>query len=230
MAILKCPHCEHAKEVSNQYAGKMVKCPACGQTAHVYDTVTLLTAFSEQLSEFQTEIEALKQKVENGGRSPENTHEELTQGLNKVFREQRIAMSEFNDASKRREIMTLRIEKRAQKIIWLGLAGFLILSVITLFYIMQSTENTKLLFEHSLALNGRVKTMNQDLNGVRENVVKLASVVNNSTLQKQVTDSVGAMQEKVKELNSSVVQVREQLKELSQKNDNMLRYYPYTYR
>ncbi|ALG68097.1 hypothetical protein [Beggiatoa leptomitoformis] len=216
MAILKCPHCEHSKEVPAQYADKLVKCPACGQAAKVYDTIALLTAVSEKMSDFKTELDELKQFVTS--QSAQAQDEELTQGLTKIFREHRIAMSEFNEATKRRDMLTARSELRMQWISRLGIVGFLVLTAMMLFMIFQFTEHTKNLYEQSIAVNGRVKTMTNDLNTV---------MATNTPFQKELVTSVGTVQEQVKELSGNLVQVQEQLKVLSNKNEPMQRYYPY---
>ncbi len=102
MAIIKCEHCEYTKEISGQYADKTVKCPSCGQSTKVHDTIVLFTAFSEKLSEFQGELDELKQiATENQAKPVAELNEELMQTLGKMLRDHRIAMTEFNDATKR---------------------------------------------------------------------------------------------------------------------------------
>ena len=63
MAILKCDKCGCLREVSNQYLGKKVKCPACQQSTQIHDTVTFLTKALQKLTLLQTEINDLKQST-----------------------------------------------------------------------------------------------------------------------------------------------------------------------
>ncbi|MEK7991217.1 MAG: hypothetical protein VSS52_009445 [Thiotrichaceae bacterium] len=54
MAILRCPHCQFLKEVSNQHLGKIASCPSCKQSAKVVDTVKLLKTV---ITKFQQAVE-----------------------------------------------------------------------------------------------------------------------------------------------------------------------------
>lgn len=237
MAILKCPHCDFSKEVSEQYVNKTVKCPSCGQGTKVYDTIALMTAFSEKLSEFKTELDELKQGiVDQALPAAQNNEGEMLEAFGKIFREHRIAMVEFNDATKRREVITARAEQRSLYLMRFGIAGFLIMMLLMIFFVYQFTESTKVVYEHSLKTSSRVKNVSDDLNTVKDSLSKLAvnTQAMNAQSRQEVTSSVseiqasvGTVQGKVKELNGSVTQMRDQLKDLSMKNEMILRYFPY---
>jgi uncharacterized coiled-coil DUF342 family protein len=232
MAILKCSHCDFSKEVSEQYVDKTVKCPSCGQAAQVYNTIALMSAFSETMLEFKTELEELKQKIANQELSvAQHDDDDTVEAFGRIFREHRIAMTEFSEATKRRDVITSRTDQRSLYLMRFGIAGFLIMMLLMSFFIYQFTESTKLVYEQSIKTNGRVKNVNDELNTVKDNLAKLAM---NTQSHQEMTNSVGEIQTavgtvqgKVKELNGSVVQMREQLKDLSMKNEMILRYFPY---
>lgn len=237
MAILKCPHCDFSKEVSEQYVNKTVKCPSCGQGTKVYDTIALMTAFSEKMSEFKTELDELKQSVLNQELpAARNDEGDMVEAFGKIFREHRIAMTEFSDATKRRDVITARAEQRSLYLMRFGIAGFLIMMLLMIFFVYQFTESTKIVHEHSIKTSSRVKNVSDDLNTVKDSLAKLAMNTQaiNAQSRQEITSSVGEIQTavdtvqgKVKELNGSVVQMREQLKDLSMKNEMILRYFPY---
>lgn len=241
MAILKCSHCEYSKEVSDHYAEKMVKCPSCGQPAKVHDTISILTAFSDKITEFEAELSELKSSVttpqlSNSG----NMNEELVETLAKIFRENRIAMAEFNDATKRWENITLRSEQ--QSLLWtrLGIIGFFSLLIIMVFLVFNTSrsmqtfsENAHVFSEQMQLVGSRVKTIADDLNHVKQTVVKLNTTLSASDLSKyqeivssvsDLHDSMATVQHKMRELNDNVSQVRQQLKEA---NSEEQRYRPY---
>lgn len=228
MAILKCSHCEYSKEVSNQYAEKTVKCPSCGQPAKVHDTISILTAFSDKITEFETELSELKSSTATISQ-PANVNEELVETLAKIFRENRIAMAEFNDATKRWENITLRSEQ--QTLLWtrLGIAGFFTLLMIIVFLVFNTSKNVQSFSENAHAFSeqmqlvgNRVKTIADDLNSVKQTVGKLNTAFSSSDLSKyqeivgsvsELHDSIATVQHKMRELNDNVSQVRQQLKE-----------------
>ncbi len=224
MAILKCEHCEYSKEVANQYAEKTVKCPSCGQAAKVYDTIVLLTAFSEQMSIFQTELTELKQSVA----TPAAMNEEFADTLAQIFREHRIAMSEFNDATKRREAITLRAEQQAMSATRLSIAGFFILLIITLFFAFKFTDNVNSLSEQVLTADSRIKVIATDLGSIKQNLVKLNTSISTPDSQpyQEITASVEELQtsvetvrNKMKELTTNISQMRQQISELATQDD-----------
>jgi DNA repair exonuclease SbcCD ATPase subunit len=242
MAILKCPHCEYSKEVSDQYAEKTVKCPSCGQPAKVHDTISILTAFSDKISEFETELSELKSSVTTIPQSANsaNINEELVDTLAKIFRENRIAMAEFNDATKRWENVTLRSEQ--QTLLWtrLGITGFFILLMIIVFLVFNTSRNMQVFSENAHAFSeqmqlvgSRVKTISDDLGNVKQTVGKLNAALSSNDLLKyqEIVSSVGdlhdsmtTVQHKMRELNDNLSQIRQQLKE---SNAEEQRYRPY---
>lgn len=233
MAILKCEHCEYSKEVANQYAEKTVKCPSCGQAAKVYDTITLLTAFSEQMSAFQTELTELKQAVATPSSTAMN--EEFADTLAKIFRENRIAMAEFNDATKRREAITEKAERQALLLARLGVAGFFTILIIMLFFVFKFTNNVKSLSEQMFTIDNHVKVNATDLGNIKQSLLKLNTTISNADTQsyQEITASVGELQNsvetvrsKMKELTNNISEMRQQLSELSTQDD-VQRYRPY---
>lgn len=233
MAILKCEHCEYSKEVANQYADKTVKCPSCGQAAKVYDTITLLTAFSEQMSAFQTELAELRQAVA----VPSSTaiNEEFADTLAKISREHRIAMAEFNDATKRREAITEKTERQSLLLARLGMAGFFIILIVVLFFVFKFTDNVKSLSEQMLTIDNRVQVNTSVLENIKQSLLKLNTIVSNTDTQsyQEIAASVGELQSsvetvrnKMKELTSNISEMRQQLSDRSTQDD-MQRYRPY---
>jgi len=237
MAILKCEHCEYSKEVASQYAEKTVKCPACGQPAKVYDTITLLIAFSEQMSAFQAELTELKQSAATPSSTAMN--EEFADTLAKIFRENRIAMAEFNDATKRREVITEKTERQSLLLTRLGVAGFFAILIIMLFFVFRFTNNVESLSEQMLTIDNRVKVNATDLGNIKQSLLKLNTALSNADSNadtqsyQEMTASVGELQNsvetvrnKMKELTNNISEMRQQLSELSTQ-DGVQRYRPY---
>lgn len=56
MAILRCNSCDYLREVSNEYVGKIAKCPVCEKAAPIHDTVAyvknLIAIHHELLSKY----------------------------------------------------------------------------------------------------------------------------------------------------------------------------------
>lgn len=230
MAILKCQHCEYSKEVSEQYAEKTVKCPSCGQPAKVYDTIALLAAFSEKMSEFQTELQQLRQAVAEQAAPATQANEELTQALAKMFREQRIAMTEFNDATKRRDTITERAERRTLHLARFGIAGFFILLITLMFFVFQFADNARTVSEQVFTIADRMKIITDGLDGLKQNLIKLNTNIqanpSNAALATSVSNihtAIDTVQNKVQEVNNNVTRLIER----TETTDNATRYRSY---
>lgn len=230
MAILKCQHCEYSKEVSEQYAEKTVKCPSCGQAAKVYDTIALLAAFSEKMSEFQVELDELRQTVANQPAPAVQASEELTQALGKIFREHRIAMTEFNDATKRRDAITLRAERRTLNLARFGMAGFFILLIILMFFVFQFADNARTVSEQVFTIADRMKMITNDLDSLKQGLTKLNMGMQTNSVNPEIASSVndihsamGSVQNKIREINNNVVQLMERV----ENKDDAARYRQY---
>ncbi len=229
MAVLKCQHCEYTREVSEQYAGKSVKCPSCKQTAKVYDTTVLLTAFSDKMLEFQAEIQELKQNMQEQSSPIASSNaipiitEEVTHALQQVFRENRIAMTEFGDAIKRQETINLKVSGVNTFFIRFGVFSFMLLAASIVFFMMQFIKTTEVVSTQLNNINNTITTVNHELVAIKDNINK--SNLNNSNHQ-QVLDSVSAMQIRVTDLNQELSRVQGQIKEVSNKYDALI-YRPY---
>lgn len=229
MAVLKCQHCEYTREVSEQYAGKSVKCPSCKQTTTVYDTTVLLTAFSDKMLEFQSEIQTLKQNIQEQNSSiitstanPVVT-EELTHALQQIFRENRIAMTEFSDTIKRQEAINFKVNSVNTSFIRFGIFSFIVLCAIILFFMMQFIKTTDIVSTQLNNINNTITTVNHELVAIKDNINK--SNLNNNNNQ-QVLDTVSTMQSRMTDLNQELSRVQAQIKEVSNKYD-ALNYRPY---
>jgi phage shock protein A len=193
----------------------------------------LLTAFSEQLSIFQTELTELKQSVA----TPSSTaiSEEFADTLAKIFRENRIAMAEFNEATKRREVITEKTERQALLLARLGVAGFFTILIIMLFFVLKFTNNVESLSEQIFTIENHVKVNATDLGNIKQSLLKLNTALSSADTQsyQEITVSVGELQNsvetvrnKMKELTNNISEMRQQLSELSTQDDAQ-RYRPY---
>jgi uncharacterized protein YoxC len=176
--------------------------------------------------EFQTELTELKQSVATP--TPAAVNEEFADTLAKIFRENRIAMVEFNDATKRREAITLRAEQHAMLLTRLGVAGFFIILIIMMLFVFKFTDSVKSLSEQMVTMDNRTKIIATDLGNVKQNLVKLNTTITTTDMQsyQEIANSVGELQtsvetvrNKMKELTSNISQMRQQLSELATQDD-----------
>lgn len=219
MAVLKCQHCEYVKEVSEKYAGRAVKCPQCGNAAKVHDMTLLLTAYSDTLLEFQTELKELKHTMAECGATPLapvsiQISEEFTEAFHKVFRENRIAMTEFSDAMKLRDAITKRSERMSMYLMRFSFVGFFILLVIMLFLAWQFIDTSKEVSVQLTDINTHISTVSNDLINVKEN---LNTIDLNSAADQKTVESVDEIQNQISNLNQEISQTQAQLDSLSKK-------------
>lgn len=136
-------------------------------------------------------------------------HEEMsefTQTLTKLSRDHRVAMTEFNDAAKRREQFSLRAERRMNYWLRLTMGGLfilLMLVVFLLFVLMQHTHN----------ISEQMKMMNQHLSQ--------ATIDNSPTLK--------AIESELQNVNNNMTKVASDLKAIAQKSSDSSYTYPYGY-
>lgn len=221
MAILKCHHCGYTKGVSEQYVGKSIKCPECGQAAKVYDTALLLTAYSKKVLEIQSELKEVRQVMtEQQSLAPQMAvSEELTNSLAKIFRENRIAMTEFGDASKLHNSTVMRVEDSNAKLLRFSIVGFVIMFTMIAFFALQMANNTAKLTQQLSMVNSNMQTSNTELNAIREAFANFDSL----NLE-PIVDT--AAQDNMTELQQEISRINERLKTLSQRYDSLL-YRPY---
>ena len=67
MALFRCNKCGHIREVGNNYIGKSVKCPKCGQITPIYDTIAFVKALIQKHIIHNKELETLRQKFVKDG-------------------------------------------------------------------------------------------------------------------------------------------------------------------
>lgn len=241
MAIIKCQHCEYTKEIAAQYAEKTVKCPSCGQSTKVHDTIALFTAFSEKLAEFQTELDELKQvSSENQLKPPPELNDELTQALSKIFRDHRIAMTEFNDAAKKRDVITQRTEQRTSQLFRFSVLGLFAIILILLFFIFEFTGHFQTFSKQFFSMNSSIQTIGSDLSEVKTSLIQLNTTAKAmsfesgseiSTLVATVNQNVAKMQssmdkvtDKVKGMNDNIAYLTEKVEDFTTKESNSFQY------
>ncbi len=146
----------------------------------------------------------------------EHVENELTQTLNKVSREYRIAMSEFNDATKRREQFSLRAERRTDYWLRLGMTGLFIVMILLLI-------SMYILVRHTQSISEQMQLMNQHF-----------SEIHHSTLPSQQSDYVSTLKSielELKSLNNNMAKVSNELTSIAKKTQNSQQYthpyYPY---
>ncbi len=218
MAVLKCHECGYTKGLSDQYIGKSVKCPQCGHATKIYDTALLLTAYSKKVLEIQTELKEVKQVVasyQTYTAQPVYNPDEQTQSLNKLFRENRIAMTEFNDATKLRNNMMLRMEQAGIYLMRFSVIGFLIILVFLGFFMIQLNNKADDLTTQLATIGGGIQSSSQELSSIRTVV---------SSLNVEGADSQ-TMQADIEALNQEIERLNKRLKSLSEKYNSL--YYPY---
>lgn len=220
MAILKCHHCGYTKGVSEQYVGKSIKCPECGQAAKVYDTALLLTAYSKKVLEIQSELKEVRQVMtEQQSLAPQMAiSEELTNSLAKIFRENRIAMTEFGDATKLHNSTVMRVENANANLLRFSVVGFVIIFAMIAFFALQIVDNTNKLTQELSMVNSNMQASNAELNAIKEVFANLDSLSTNLPADAD-SDDVAKLQQEISRIN-------ERLKTLSQRYDSLL-YRPY---
>jgi len=223
MAIIKCEHCDYTKEISGQYAGKTVKCPSCGQSTQVHDTIVLFTAFSEKLSEFGGELAELKQIVTDNPIKPvAELNEELTQALGKILRDHRIAMTEFNEATKKRDVITQRTEKRTQSLVRFSLLGFFAMILVLLFFSFEIVSYTDVISKQLFGMNDSVKAINADLAAVKVNLTQLSSSENTGTSTLEVSQNVAKIQASIDTVQGKISKISDDIADLLVKANDFM--------
>lgn len=98
---------------------------------------------------------------------------ELVDTLNKIFRDYRIAMYEFNDAMKRRDEIAKRAQKRVH--IWtiLGMAGLLLIIGVLFFLVLTLTENLKFMSEQLSSLNRNLTVATTEMGTLKQNFTEM---------------------------------------------------------
>ncbi|WP_353571188.1 hypothetical protein [Candidatus Albibeggiatoa sp. nov. BB20] len=241
MAVLKCHQCGYTKGLADQYVGKAVKCPECGHATKIYDTALLLTLYSKKVLEIQSELKEVKQIVAEyqtytaqppapaPAPAPISVHdpEEHSQVLNKLFRENRIAMTEFHDATKLRNSMMSRIEQASSHLMRFSIVGFLIILILLGFFMIQVSDKTDNLSTQLATIGGGIQASTQELQSIK-NVASSLKANNNSGQQQatqQVTESIQSVETEMEKLNKEVSRLNKKLKKLSDKYNSL--YYPY---
>jgi hypothetical protein len=105
---------------------------------------------------------------------------ELIDTLNKVFRDYRIGMYEFNGAMKQREAVVKRAHERINLWIFLGGTAFLLILAILLFLILMLGKNLDLLStqmttlrNNSTLVTTEIGTLKQTLGDVKTQIAQL---------------------------------------------------------
>jgi phage FluMu protein Com len=80
MALFRCNKCGHLREVSNNYIGKVIKCPKCDQPGAIYDTTLFVGKVLEKYGELNRELQQLQQQV-NVEPEPDQPEEVESDGL-----------------------------------------------------------------------------------------------------------------------------------------------------
>lgn len=63
MALFRCRHCGHLREVAQEHIGKQAKCPQCREVSPIYDTLLFIEKIVEQIMVLQKELAALRQST-----------------------------------------------------------------------------------------------------------------------------------------------------------------------
>jgi methyl-accepting chemotaxis protein len=230
MAVLKCQECGYTKGLAEQYVGKSVKCPQCGHATKIYDTALLLTLYSKKVLEIQSELKEVKQVVAEyktyTAQPVVHNAEEQSQVLNKLYRENRIAMSEFNDATKLRNAMMLRMEQAGTYLMRFSIVGFLVILLLLGFLMMQLVNKTDHLSTQLETIGGGIQASTEELQNIKQVASSLNSTsTNNTVVDPQVTESIQSVQTEIEALNQEMASLNKKLKALSDKYNSY--YYPY---
>jgi uncharacterized protein YoxC/predicted nucleic-acid-binding Zn-ribbon protein len=230
MAVLKCHQCGYTKGVADQYIGKAVKCPECGQATKIYDTALLLTLYSKKVLEVQTELKEVKevmasyQTYTTQPAVPVQNSEEQSQVLNKLFRENRIAMTEFHDATKLRNSMMSRIEQASSHLMRFSIVGFLIILLLLGLFMMQVSSKTDNLSNQLAVIGGGIQASTQELQSIK-NVASSLNMNTDDSSDPQTVESIQSVQTEIEKLNQEISRLNKKLKTLSDKYNSL--YYPY---
>ncbi|MCV6638845.1 hypothetical protein [Candidatus Albibeggiatoa sp. nov. NOAA] len=226
MAALKCQHCGYTRSLADQHIGKEGKCPQCGNTAKIYDTALLLTLYSKKVLEIQSELKEVKQVMAEHQsyiaqpvpQQPANDEH----SLNKLFRENRIAMTEFNDATKLRNTMMLRMGESSTYLLRFSVVGFLVILVLLSFFMIQVSNKTDHLSGQLASIGGGIQASTQELHNI-QNVISSKEIEQPD--DSQVKDSIHSVKTEVDELTQEIASLNKRLKKLSDKYNSL--YYPY---
>lgn len=229
MAILKCEHCKCTKEIPSQYAGKTVKCPSCNQPTQIHDTIDFLTSFSDKLFELETQLKELQTPPVVAPTTTE-VNEELLQVLSKMSRDHRIAMTEFNEATKRRDNITQHTEKRTNYLFRLIFFSLLLIVAVSLFFIFQLTHSFKETSQSFLSVHSDIKSINQHLVELKSQFT--GNVTNNTgphTLETsqnvaKMQASVDIMQDKIGKMTDDISYLADQVEEFMKNESNSFKY------
>lgn len=170
---------------------------------------------------------------------------EITQSLSKISRDYRIAMTELNDAAKRREQFSLRAEQRISFWTRLSMGGLILLVILLLLLVL-------VLSNHLKTISGEMVLLNQNFNQVLQHIGgelpaaqddkgdqanDIHSSIRNTTL------SLGVIQNELKTMNGNLAKMAKEMKAVAnntakkdedgadeREDDSRSRYgYPYGY-
>jgi hypothetical protein len=83
MALFRCGKCGHLREVSNDYRGKIVKCPQCKTPSPIYDTVAFVAKVIEQFIVQKNELQQLRSQLTSQD-TPDSAVQESSQSLSDI--------------------------------------------------------------------------------------------------------------------------------------------------
>lgn len=147
--------------------------------------------------------------------TPEHRTEvnELVDTLNKIFRDYRIAMYEFNDAMKRRDEIAKRAQKRVHVWTILGMAGLLLIVGVLFFLVLTLTENLKFMSEQLSSLNSNLTVANTEMGTLKRNITEIKTQFSQtqggtsseaSKVIVNVNDKVNQVQTSLDQLGTSI--------------------------
>jgi len=143
---------------------------------------------------------------------------EVMQAVNKTSREYRIAMTEFNDAAKRREQFSLRAERRATYWLRLSMGGLFLLVILVLFLMFILTQQTQSISAQMTILTQHVGQTAQQLE-----IIQTQQSISNpqhATISfPDISPSLKSIEEELQNLNTNMAQMTNELKTIAKKTN-----------
>jgi len=147
---------------------------------------------------------------------------ELMQTLNKIFRDYRIGMNEFNEAMKKHEQINLRVEQRTTRLAYFSVGTLIFMMSVLVFFVFTFTSNLKLMSEQIGLANhnvvNKMDNLKQAINEVNTNLPKMDDI--NASIQR--------VQKNVAMMNDNLADIAHQVGTPSQQTETRLsRYYDF---
>ncbi|MCV6637790.1 hypothetical protein [Candidatus Albibeggiatoa sp. nov. NOAA] len=149
---------------------------------------------------------------------------EMSQAVGKISRDYRIAMTEFNDAAKRREQFSMRVEQRTNYWLRLSMGGLflLVLLLITIVYAMMLY--TQSMSAQMQVLNQQFSTATEKLAALQHTPIQVSHTYPKSFLSQapiefpDISPALKSIEAELYHLNGNMAKVGKELKLIAGKS------------